>query len=119
MELMTLNLSSTCCCGCEAENTIFMPRRPRRFGQGDELAMIGICKLRYMFCESRKFALEVIPAVNNEARPLLYSYRSLLRYRSVLGVPVSHHFVTRYRGSLYSLLYIICSTNNRITTEMP
>ena len=100
----------------EAENTIFIPRR--RFGQGDELAtMIGIRKLRYMFCGYRKFAHEVIPAVNDEARPLLY--RTLLRWRSVLEVPVSHPFAARYRGSLCSLLYIIYSANNRITTETP
>ena len=80
MRLMTLNLFSYVLlwmCNYyerggkrrEAENTIFMWQR--RFGQGDELAIIGIRKLRYMFCKSRKFAHEVIPEVNHEARPLL------------------------------------------------
>ena len=46
-----------------------------------------------MFCESRKFVHEVIPAVNDEARPLLN--RTFLRWRSVLEVPVSHPFATR------------------------
>ena len=78
MGLMTLNLFSTCCCECASiTKAAVRDVRQRTFEQGDELAMIGIRKLRYMLCESRKFAREVIPAINDEARPLFY--RSLLR----------------------------------------
>ena len=77
MGLMTLNLFSTCCCRCASiTNAAVRDARQRTSEQDDELAMIGIRKLCYMFCESRKFAYEVIPAVNDEVRPLLY--RSLL-----------------------------------------
>ena len=72
MGLMTLNLFSTCCCGCASiTNVAVSDVRQRTFEQGNELAIIGISKLRYMFCKSRKFAHEVIPEVNHEARPLL------------------------------------------------
>ena len=78
MGLMTLNLFSMCCCGCASiTNAAVRDMRQRTLEQGDELAMIGIRTLHYMFCKSRKSAREVIPVVNDEARPLLY--RSLLQ----------------------------------------